>query len=151
MLSRPAVVCATQAHGGPEGLHVHQIAHFFFAFSMGLLIYWLRKRRLTTISGWRLIQFSALLFIFWNVDAMVTHWLEEQATLLLIQRTSAMQLQLTAAPGSNWVALLYYVTKLDHLLCVPALLMLMLGLRRLLYYPVSSHLMAVEADKDGFG
>ena len=143
-LCRPAMVFATQAHGGPEGLYVHQIAHLFFAFSMGLLIYWLRKRRLTVVAGWRLIQFSALLFIFWNLDAMVTHWLEEQSALLQIQRSAAMQIRLITESGLNWVAGVYYLTKLDHLLCVPALLLLMLGLRRLLNTPSSPNIMAIE-------
>lgn len=37
---------ATQDHGGPEGIYVHQMSHIFFAFSLCVLIYWLRHREL---------------------------------------------------------------------------------------------------------
>lgn len=53
---------ATQVHGGPEGLYVHQIAHFFFMFSMAILIYWLRERRLVQEKGWRFVQYAAFFF-----------------------------------------------------------------------------------------
>lgn len=133
-----ATAHATQAHGGPEGLHVHQLAHVFFAFSLGLLIFWLNKWRLTVSAGWRLIQYSALLFILWNIDAFATHWLEEQSALIQVRRLASMQIQITTAPGYEWLAMVYYVAKLDHMLCVPALLLLFLGLRRLLKTPAGT-------------
>ena len=134
----PATAHATQAHGGPEGLHAHQMAHVFFAFSMGLLIYWLAKWHLIVSRGWRLIQYSALLFIFWNAGAFATHWLEEQSALIQINRVAIMQIQITTAPGYEWLAWIYYLAKLDHLVCVPALLLLLMGLRRLLKAPARS-------------
>ncbi len=131
----PRAAWALQTHGDPEGLHVHQLAHGFFAFSMLLLIYWLRKWGLTALAGWRAIRYGALFFILWNINAIVGHWLEELTQLLAIRRVDLLTLEITAAPGCEWLAYLYYVTKLDHLLCVPALLCLMLGLRRLYRLP----------------
>ncbi|MEJ2039837.1 MAG: hypothetical protein P8X55_13040 [Desulfosarcinaceae bacterium] len=131
----PETAHATQAHGGPEGLQVHQMAHLFFVFSLSLLIYWLKKWGLTISKGWRYIQYSAYLLIFWNLDAFATHWLDEQSSLIKIHRLAAMQLQITTAPGYEWLATVYYLAKLDHLLCVPALFMLFMGLRRLLHEP----------------
>ena len=72
---QPSAVYATQTHGEPEGLFVHQSAHMFFTFTMGLLIYWLRKRGLVSRQGWRHIQYAAIFFIAWNLDAFVSHWL----------------------------------------------------------------------------
>ncbi len=130
-LVQPTCVFATQTHGGQEGLFVHQFAHLFFIFSMGLLIYWLRKRLLAFSEGWRHIQYAAFFFIAWNLDAMFSHWLLEQSGLVTVENLDGMQMQITTGPGLDWLAKLYYFTKLDHLLCVPAMFLLLTGLRRL--------------------
>ena len=132
LLCRPSEAWALQAHGGVEGVYVHQMAHLFFAFSMGLLIYWLRRRRLVSLKGWRYIQYAALWFIAWNGDAFVGHWLEEQSGLVESQRIGVMRISLNMASGFEWLGPLYYLVKLDHLLCVPAMVFLFLGLRWLL-------------------
>ena len=129
---RPASAEATQMHGGMEGLYVHQMAHIFFAFSMGLLIFWLHKWRLTASAGWRHIYFAALFLIVWNLDTIVSHWLVEQSGLIVVENLSPTRIHLTTLNGSRWPFYMYYLTKLDHLLCVPALVFLFLGLRRLL-------------------
>jgi hypothetical protein len=129
----PVSAWATQTHGGLEGLWVHQTAHLFFALSMGLLIFWLRERRLTVSRGWRHIQFAALFFIAWNLDTMASHWLQEQSGLIQVRNVAPLQMQIVAAEGRRWISKVYYLTKLDHLLCVPALVFLFLGFRRLLH------------------
>lgn len=128
----PLPVFATQQHGHPEGLYAHQMAHVLFAFSMALLIYWLRKRGLTTDSGWRHIQYAAFFFILWNADAFLVHFIEEQTTVLEISRVDFRQLRLQPQPGYEWIDTVFYLSKLDHLLCVPALIFLYSGLKRLL-------------------
>jgi hypothetical protein len=129
----PASAWATQTHGGLEGLWVHQTAHVFFAFSMGLLIFWLRKRRLTVSRGWRYIQFAAIFFIAWNMDTMASHWLQEQSGLIEVRNAAPLQMQIITGESRHWLGSVYYMTKLDHLLCVPALVFLFLGFRRLLH------------------
>ena len=129
----PVSAWATQTHGGLEGLWVHQTAHLFFAFSMGLLIFWLRKRRLTVSQGWRYIQFAALFFIAWNLDTMASHWLQEQSGLIEVRNVAPLQMQIISAESRHWLSNVYYMTKLDHLLCVPAMVFLFLGFRRLLH------------------
>jgi hypothetical protein len=130
-LLQPTLVFATQTHGGPEGLFVHQFAHLFFIFSMGLLIYWLRKRQLVSSEGWRYIQYAALFFIVWNLDAVFSHWLLEQSGLVAVENLDDMQMQITTPQGFDWLADIYYLSKLDHLLSVPAMVFLLIGLRRL--------------------
>lgn len=56
----PPSAVATQPHGDPEGIVVHQFSHLFFVFSMGLLIYWLRRRDLSKQPGWREINYAAV-------------------------------------------------------------------------------------------
>lgn len=123
---------ATQAHSAPEGLYAHQLAHIFFIVSMGVLAYWLRERKLIQAAGWRYIQYSALFFILWNVDAFFVHLVEEQLALIEIQRIGLWEIQISGPLDSPALVWLYYAAKLDHLICVPALLFLFFGLRRLL-------------------
>lgn len=132
-LAVPLSAWATQGHGQPEGLYAHQMAHLFFIVSMGVLIYWLRDHDLVVIPGWRLIQYSALFFILWNVDAYTVHYIEEQVDLLRIVRLGPWRIEIQAPEGFPWLPHLYYLAKLDHLLCVPALFFMYLGLKRLLH------------------
>ena len=50
-LGMPTLALATQTHGEPEGLVVHQITHLVFIFSMGTLVFWLRQRKLVVETG----------------------------------------------------------------------------------------------------
>jgi len=128
----PAAALAVQEHGAPEGLYTHQGAHLFFVASMGLLIYWLRQRLLVREAGWRWIQYAALFFILWNIDAFTAHLLDEQLDLVDIVPAGGWMVRIDAGNYPPALAMLYYAAKLDHLLCVPAMLFLYFGLRRLL-------------------
>jgi hypothetical protein len=128
----PIAALAVQEHGAPEGLYTHQGAHLFFIASLGLLIYWLRQRQLVREAGWRFIQYAALFFILWNIDAFTAHQLDEQLHLVDIQSAGGWMVRIDAGEFPPALALLYYAAKLDHLLCVPAMLFLYFGLRRLL-------------------
>lgn len=132
VLAAPETALATQGHGGREGLYVHQFSHIFFCISMGILIYWLKSRNLTREPGWRWVGISALLFILWSADAFTVHLLDEQLVLIDTSRVGAWRMHIDAADGYGWVRPIYYLAKLDHLFCVPALIFLYLGLRRLL-------------------
>jgi hypothetical protein len=128
----PDTAFATQGHGHPAGLYAHQMAHVFFMFSMGLLIFWLRHRGLVKSAGWRYIQYASFFFILWNANAFLVHFIEEQTIALNITRPSTWEISIQAQPGFQWLGYVYYVAKLDHLLCVPALFFLYAGLKRLL-------------------
>lgn len=130
-IAEPAL--ATQAHGAPEGLYAHQLAHIFFILSMGVLIYWLRARQLVKMVAWRHIQYAALFLILWNIDAFCVHLLEEQIAVIDVQRLDGWQIRISSPNYPDLpLAWLYYAAKLDHLLCVPALIFLYAGLKRLL-------------------
>ena len=128
----PGLVLATQTHGAPEGIYVHQMAHLFFILSMGFFIHWLRERKLVKENGWRFIQYAAFFLILWNMDAFLVHLLNDQLQIVQVQRIDSWHIQLNAGNGSKALEILYYFAKLDHLFCVPALLFLYSGLRRLL-------------------
>ncbi|MGB5987500.1 MAG: hypothetical protein WBG37_19500 [Desulfobacterales bacterium] len=132
LLLLPAGAHATQAHGHPEGIYTHQLAHIFFMIAMGALIYWLRARNLVMERGWRYIQIAAALLLLWNVDALAVHFLEEQLEAVTVSAREGWQVKITAASGSSYLPWLFYLIKLDHLICVPALVFLYLGLRKLI-------------------
>ena len=132
VLACPAVAMATQGHGGLEGLYVHQLSHIFFCISMGILIYWLYARNLTREPGWRCVGISALLFILWSADAFVVHLLDEQLALIQTRNLGGWRLHIDTADGWEWLRPVYYLAKLDHLLCAPAMIFLYLGLHRLM-------------------
>lgn len=122
---------ATQTHGQPEGLYVHQMAHLFFIISMGSLEFWLRQRNLVQEKGWKYLQFAAILFILWNIDAILVHFLDEHLHILGITKVDLWHIRIESLQGQYSLAVLYYLLKLDHLLCVPAMFFLYRGLSRL--------------------
>jgi len=127
----PGQALATQAHGAPEGIIAHQLAHIFFIVSMGILIFWLRERGLVRQAGWRYIQYAALFLALWNADTFTVHLLDEQLALVTVDRLDVWRIRISTAGGAPWLGWFYYLAKLDHLLCVPALLFLYFGLKRL--------------------
>lgn len=127
-----APAAAIQAHSDPEGIVIHQMGHLFLVVSLGLLIYWLRDRKLIAQAGWRYIQYAALFLILWSLDAFIAHLLDEQLQLVYKVPVDTWRIQLSVPRGPNFLGVLYYFAKLDHLLCVPALWFLHKGLKHLL-------------------
>ena len=119
---------ALQVHTDPEGLYSHQLGHLFFIASMAILIFWLQKTRLAEAKGWRYIQISCLAFILWNSGAIAGHFIETlQAEEAFVRISSGRALVVEKA----FAPYLFYFLKLDHLFAVPAMIFLLLGLRRL--------------------
>lgn len=123
---------ATQVHLGQEGLYAHQIAHVFFIFALATLIYWLRGRKLVRESGWRFVQYAAFFFILWNLDAILVHYLDGRNDLLETINAGTWSASIHLLEGHWLLAVVYYVGKMDHLLCVPGIIFLYAGLRQLL-------------------
>jgi hypothetical protein len=81
--------------------------------------------------GWRLIQISAFFFILWNLDVVVAHFLDNQIHIVRLENISLEQVRVATDNGSRILAWTYYVLKLDHLLCVPAMILFYKGLSSL--------------------
>ncbi len=131
-LLNPSAAAATQGHGGIEGVYVHQMAHLLFLLSMVILIFRLRRNGLTGQKGWRLIQYAALFFILWNIDAMAVHLLDDQFKVIQARTMGPWMMRITSLPPSTGLQMFYYVARLDHFLCVPAMFFLYTGLKQLL-------------------
>lgn len=130
---------ATQLHASAEGIITHQIGHLFFLFSMVVLIFTIRDKYLDIEPGWRLIQYSAFFFVLWNLDALSAHFLDNQIYIVKTRTLSFRQILIEVEGNSPVLAWAYYLLKLDHLLCVPAMLFLYMGLSKLVkkYQPAN--------------
>jgi phosphoribosylaminoimidazole-succinocarboxamide synthase len=127
----PLDAYAIQLHTSSEGIITHQIGHLFFLFSMVVLIFTISKKGLASQKGWRLIQYSAFLFILWNISVITAHFLDNQIHVVTMENISLGQTRVTALNGSAFLAWFYYILKLDHLFCVPAMVFFFQGLSNL--------------------
>ena len=119
---------AIQMHRESEGIIVHQFGHLFFLFSMVVLILTITGKDLNRKKGWRLIQWAAFFFILWNVTTFTAHLLDNQLHTVTVSNISFSEISIKAENGSRLIEIVYYLLKLDHLLCVPAIIFLYRGL-----------------------
>ena len=131
-ISNPDTALATCDYGRPEGVHTHQLAHIFFIFSMGILIYRLREKKSNLSSGWKFIQYSAIFFILWSIDAFAVHFMDEQFNIIQINTIGPWQIKINDCFDNNLLKFFYYLARMDYLLCMPAFIFLYYGLRSLL-------------------
>lgn len=123
---------ATQIHTCVEGILVHQVGHLFFLISMVVLMITIQNNEFHLEKGWRWIQFSALFFILWNLDAFLVHYLDNQSGLILSRLLDVSRIDIQSRIDSPILEYLYYILRLDHLLCLPGMVCLFLGLSHIL-------------------
>jgi len=119
---------ALQTHGEPEGIYVHQMAHILFIAALAYLSWHTRRTQETSSRGWRYFQIFCIFMICWNALAFTGH-----ITLEHLQESDFLaedDWQARLAPPITVIKALYYLTKMDHFLLVPALLALVLSLRK---------------------
>lgn len=126
----PGLSYALQTHGGIEGLYAHQGAHVFFMLSMIIFALRIYKSNLTHKKSWRYLSWGVWLLCLWNLWAFTGHVLalyisNDQITTVESLKTPQLMVY-------TWRDAMYYILKMDHFLCVPAVLFLYLGLRKML-------------------
>lgn len=110
-----------------EGLIIHQLAHIVFAVSMGGMALRILRSPLSKDRSWRRFSIGAILLVVWNLWAFIGHQLE-----LAVSARHFHIDQPDLAPTIEIhtpIDLLYYVYKMDHLICVPAMVFFFLGLK----------------------
>ncbi len=122
-------VQATQGHGGGEGLLSHLFAHLIFLSAMLFLMVRLRRKRELRQPGEAWILRAATLFVLWNVDTLFVHiyqgWFGPLSfTGDLFHLPSALSVR-------SLPELFYYFGRWDHLLSIPALFFLLIGIRKI--------------------
>lgn len=129
LLGSPENAAALQTHGAPEGIYVHQMAHVLFLVALLYLFWHTRKTQETSSQGWRFFQLFCLLLAAWNVLAFTGHETYEALLDSDFVARHGWDARLTAP--LTFKKVLYYITKMDHFLIVPALLALVVSLRTL--------------------
>ncbi len=120
---------AIQSHGPPEGLYVHLFGHILYGLAMLGFAFRIRISRLAKDKAWRFMAIGAVLLACWNGWAIVGHVVAKNISadhfLLNVQGIR------TALIMDTPISWFYYLLKMDHLICVPALLFIYLALRRM--------------------
>jgi len=120
----PDAALAVQQHGGEEGLVAHQIGHLLFISGMLYLLYRLHFSSHKG-SGWMNFKLFVWLIICWNVLTFYGHWHRE-----LIDPAKFIQAngKTTGFMISGPMDVLFYFSRLDHLILLPAFLFLLSAL-----------------------
>lgn len=130
IFAEPENAFAIQAHGASEGIFVHLGGHVLFGLAMAGLGYRIHATRLHEIRAWRQMACGAWLLTAWNIWAIAGHIIS-----LYIPASHFIRLGGNIAPDFlvvSWLDAAYYVLRMDHILCVPALFCFYLGLKDLL-------------------
>jgi signal transduction histidine kinase len=113
-------------------VYIHQMGHIYFLLSCLFIIWVIRHHGLQDKRGWRYIFLSEVFFILWNGDTFIGHITEFRIDPSQITGgTLGWDYFFRHISLRGWEAL-YYVTRYDHLLCVPAMYFFVAGLRELL-------------------
>lgn len=125
----PANAWALQSHGAPEGLYVHQMAHIFVALAMA---YWFWDIRRSSFQGrgWRYLQVFCVLMLTWNLLALTGHAVSISLDDEHISRATGYLSSRLTGP-MDMQKIVFYITRFDHFVIVPALFFLFLGVRSL--------------------
>ncbi|MEN8141162.1 MAG: hypothetical protein ABFR97_08080 [Thermodesulfobacteriota bacterium] len=124
LLTTPA--WAVQTHGGAEGLVSHQIGHLLLFSAMVILL--IRQRRFKMRgAGWHYFRVFLWLIILWNILTFTGHWLREGVEMDRFVRSNT---HITAFRVEGLYDLIFYLTRLEHLLLVPAFFCLLIAVKR---------------------
>lgn len=120
----PASARAVQHHGGAEGLAAHEIGHFLFIVGMFFLLYRLYRGHVSG-PGWFEFRAFLWLIILWNVLAFCGHW---QGAFMSADKFIRTDGRITAFIVSTPGDVFFYLSRLDHLLSLPAFVFLAVAL-----------------------
>lgn len=123
-LCNPVHAWAVQQHGGAEGLVAHEIGHILFIIGMLFLLYRMRGPA-TSGPGWFEFKLFLVLIVLWNMLTFYGHWHQE---ILDPEKYVRLHGKITGFTLTGFVDALFYLSRLDHLVLLPAFLCLMLAL-----------------------
>lgn len=117
---------AVQSHGGSEGLVAHQIGHLLFVSGLGYLLFRIYRMALQG-AGWPSFRLFLWLLLSWNLLTFSGHWLDEVVSRqqFLFEGGAVRSFRVEGLLDA-----VYYLSRLDHLLLVPAAIFLLLSLRK---------------------
>lgn len=122
----PTAALAVQQHGGAEGLVAHQIGHAFFVGGIGYLLLMIYRADIRS-RGWFEFKTFLWLILAWNILTFSGHWMREYVDPAKYTR---MNNHIVSYQVDGIADGYFYLTRLDHLLLVPAFVFLLLSLRK---------------------
>jgi hypothetical protein len=112
-----------------EGFFIRQFSYLFFLFSMLFFFYELKAENLRQKPGFRFLALASGFFALWNLNCFVGQFIAlGLGSSVMVEPAGIFSQKLVMTDPLVWV---YYLTKLDHLLLVPAFLCLYFGIRAL--------------------
>jgi hypothetical protein len=128
--SYPESAFAYIPHWDPqEGFFIRQFSYLFFLVAMLFFFYELKQENLHQKPGFRFLALASGFFALWNLDCFVGQFVALNLGDPVVTGSAGIFSQkLVMTDPEVWV---YYLTKLDHLLLVPAFLFLYFGIRAL--------------------
>ncbi len=127
LLGMPEPSWALQPHGAPEGLYVHQMAHILFMGALAYLYLHTRRTASLTSEGWRYLRHFCILLILWNLLAFTGHAAARFLSPEDILNKGTWHARLASPVTTGKIT--YMLSRMDHLIYIPALLALMISLR----------------------
>jgi hypothetical protein len=118
------VAWAVQTHGGDEGLVAHQLGHVLFACGL-IVVYRVCRRGQWSGPGWPSFRWFLVLSLAWCALTFAGHFLHEWVDPARFVRDGSQVRYFRAATAMDWT---YYLSRLDHLLWIPALVALLRAL-----------------------
>ena len=123
----PSPAWAFIPHWDPlEAFFIRQFSYLFWALAMVFFIFALKQENLVQHRGFRWLVWSGIFFALWNLDCFIGQFIA-----LTVSPHGAAAVHDRKYPRWNcrriWLWL-FYLTKLDHLLLVPAFFCYYLGI-----------------------
>jgi hypothetical protein len=127
-LMLPSPAWAFIPHWDPrEAFFVRQFSYLFWALAMVFFVIALRQENLRQHRGFRWLVWAGVLFALWNFDCFIGQFAALAISPQGIATFTAGETQ--GGPVSGLWLWVFYLTKPDHLLLVPAFLCFYLGIR----------------------
>ena len=129
-LLHPSPALAIIPHWDPkEAFFIRQFSYLFFMIAMVFFIYELRQEKIQQHRGFRLLAWGSAFFALWNLDCFFAQLFALHFPAQAVKGApGGFSQRLVMANWGNWIT---YVTKLDHLLLVPAFLYFYWGIKAL--------------------
>ncbi len=124
----PCPALAVQIHGPPEGLYVHIMGHLLFIAAIIFFLVLIWRNPPAPYRPWRYLKLSLIFFLLWNIDTLIAHYLSLKIPEEALH-TPLEILEHRLLPPYTAEKIFYYILRNDHLLCVPAMFFLVMGLK----------------------
>jgi hypothetical protein len=104
------------------------MAHGFFAASLLFLLYLLKTKPIGKGPAWRFFKLSLLFFLLWNLWTLTAHWVTTQLPPGALSTSGTIWQHRLTHKMSGWYWI-YYLSRFDHLICLPAIWFLLKSLK----------------------